>query len=384
MSKTRQLTLVVICTIYRPGKFYVSNGFRPFAFSSLRRKNMNAESLDKKVEDAAADESLIEEPTCRLTALHEDCLAEVFYYLGSYEFVQLSKYNEDFQKIIKSRVIGKKITKFRGPPTYLSKKIFELFGSSLRHIEFTNCDSKDECDHFATLVNDYCSSENLQKFSVRNITGFWWLALKNAPNLIELLVDGGCSYNRSYILDALSRMPKLRRFYCENSTERDTIGSQIARSCPQIEQFNEKCHNCHGDTGVDISLRYRFILDFENLKKVGLTAAATSSADLYLVLCGLAEKNSIEELKIFIPEPHASKQPQKQVRVMSYAFDKFTSLKSFEIEWSYFCKKTDTTFFCDLLANLRHLRKLTVKISSATPSDPIIKVAFLIEITINE
>lgn len=321
------------------------------------------------------DEEAEEEPTCRLIALNDDCLSEIFSYLGPYEFVQLSRYSENLQNVIKNRVIGSKMVIFRGPPMNLNKKVFELFGDSMRNIRFTCNNEPEEVEHFAALVNKHCSPESLRKFSVKNVSGSWWQALRNAKNLTDLVIDGRSTYDSERILTFLRHMPKLKRFKCENFNDKESIGGQIAQYCPQIEKFYEKCHSHYSSYSIDMKQRYNFILNFANLKSVGLTATTTCAADLYEVMCGLAEKNTIEEMKINVPTDDIPMPSQQRCRIPSYVFDKFTSLKSLEVNWFYsLCNIVDISFFRDLLANLKCLKTLVLKASHELEAEPVNKL----------
>lgn len=295
----------ILLRIFIPKQFYslhwIKKGFQ-----------MESEALpNQKVND-----KIIEEPSCRLRTLNEDCLCKIFDYLGTYEYVQLNKYNEYFGTIIQSMVIKRKMIKISAHDTDVNETFFKMFGDSLRHIEVYSGPETCEydVDDFVEIFQSHLLSGTLDTLSIVN-------KCKHENKLFE-----------NHMLHMLSCAPNLKKLI--HTDKIFDCGRRIVQCCPKVKVLDINYH----DYNVD------YFANFANLTKVSLT----STSKTYHILNELALKNTIEELKItfdFIP---------KVVR-----FAQLSTLKYFEI-----CSNTfqglNLDFVEQLLPMFNNLEKLTI------------------------
>lgn len=106
---------------------------------------------------------------CRLRhGLNEDCLCEVFIYLGVYDLIQLCELDIYFQNLITKWVIGKKLVNFtKMDPCWTTNKIFQVFGKSMRKIKIAEENTLGCFERFLNFVTQYCSIGGLTHIELR-------------------------------------------------------------------------------------------------------------------------------------------------------------------------------------------------------------------------
>lgn len=115
----------------------------------------------------ANDESASE--TCRLRhGLNEDCLCEIFKYLGVYDLIQLCNLDVYYQNLITQYVISKKRINFtKMEPCWTTNKIFQVFGKSMRKIKIAEENTRGVFELFLNFVTQYCSVGGLTEMELR-------------------------------------------------------------------------------------------------------------------------------------------------------------------------------------------------------------------------
>lgn len=107
--------------------------------------------------------------TCRLrNGLNDDCLCEVFKFLGVYDLIQLCDLDIYFQNLIIKWVIGKKLINFtKMDPCWTTNKIFQIFGKTMRKMKIAEENTLGCFERFLTFVTQYCAIGGLTEVELR-------------------------------------------------------------------------------------------------------------------------------------------------------------------------------------------------------------------------
>lgn len=256
-----------------------------------------ASSLVPMEEEDITD--VVEEPTCRLRTLNEDCLLSVFKYLGTNEYIALSKYDEYFKTLIASMVLKQKFIESRRNAYNFDKNFFQVFGESLLQIEiYSSVRWNGEYKYFVNLEENNDAYKKVEE----------------------------------HLLQMLTYTPNLTTFRCADRIfdhER-----RIVQCCSKIEKLDI---NYSGD-------RIDYFSNVPNLK----CASFTSTPKAYQILKEMAERNKVEELKmVFLKDFTPNLAPIEQ----------FTSLKRFELVSE---RKFNFDWVLGLLPNFSSLEELVV------------------------
>lgn len=275
--------------------------------ASLPEPNTNEKKSDDEVD---------EKPTCYLRSLNDDCLSKIFEYVGNYEYVQLSRYDDHFNTIIKTMVVKRKLVRFRGCAVDFNKTCFRLFGESLRHIEFYDFGGyRMDNDYFLELFENNPKIGELETLSI-----------------INKYSEKG-KIRENLLLEMLHYTPNLKTLrYSDRVLDTEMV---IAQYCPNIEVLDI---NYRGD-------HINYFSNFHNLK----CASFISTPKAYEMLKDMAERNKIEKLKMLLLNEFT---PNIKLT------EEFNSLKSFEL-CSY--KEFNFDLVPDLLPNLKNLEELVVE-----------------------
>lgn len=120
-------------------------------------------------EQKSNDDSELSLASCRLRhGLNEDCLCEIFKYLGVYDLIQLCELDIYYQNLISKWVIGKKLINFtKMDPCWTTNKIFQVFGKTMRKIKIAEENTLLSFERFLTFVIQYCSVGTLTEIELR-------------------------------------------------------------------------------------------------------------------------------------------------------------------------------------------------------------------------
>lgn len=145
-----------------------------------------------------------ENKLCRLRqGLNYDCLIKIFEYLSVSDLIRLCETDIYFQNLILSHVIGRKVIDFtKSYPLWRKRKIFEVFGKSMRKIKMDKQNAGGDFEWFLNLVIQYCSIGRLTElelvdFNLRE-THNMEQAVPFFSNLrkLTLIQDNGAPCNR--------------------------------------------------------------------------------------------------------------------------------------------------------------------------------------------
>lgn len=107
--------------------------------------------------------------TCRLRhGLNDDCLCEIFNYLGVYDLIQLCELDIYYQNLITKWIIGKKLINFtKMDPCWTTNKIFQVFGKTMRKIKIAEENTLGSFERFLNFVIQCCSVATLTEIELR-------------------------------------------------------------------------------------------------------------------------------------------------------------------------------------------------------------------------
>lgn len=262
------------------------------------------------------DDEVDEKPTCHLRSLNDDCLCKIFEYLGNYEYVQLSRYDAHFNTIIKTMVVKRKLLKFRGCAVDFNKTCFRLYGDALRNILIHDCQRQSDADSVVWMFKSHLKSGELESLTIIN------------------KFSEGRKIREEHLLHMLRYTPNLKNLkYTDRIAD---CNMQIAKYCPNIEALDISYSGDQAD----------YFSNFPNLK----SASFVSNPKAYQILRKMAEKNTIEKVKIYFSTDF----PPDTTPI-----EHFTSLKVFEVYSSKY-EGFNFEWVSGLLPYFKNLEELVV------------------------
>lgn len=139
------------------------------ASTSHESQNSVSQSSDEQKSTDEKEDSDSSLATCRLRhGLNEDCLCEIFSYLGVYDLIQLCELDIYYQNLITNWIIGKKLINFtKMDPCWTTNKIFQVFGKTMRKIKIAEENTLGSFERFLNFVIQCCSVGTLTEIELR-------------------------------------------------------------------------------------------------------------------------------------------------------------------------------------------------------------------------
>lgn len=376
----------------------------------INESKSNEKATDELVSGEPEDDNNSLLATCRLrTGLNEDCLCEVFRFLGVYDLIQLCELDIYFQNLIIRDVIGIKLINFtKMDPCWTTNKIFQVFGKAMRKIKIAEENTLGCFERFLTFVTQHCAIGGLTEVELRfsepiaspaimaksmpyfsnlrklvlndnyqrvhymeflagiaetatnlthltlegvNVSGEW---LKNGgmENLKELRLHTSKRRSLNIQNDELAvflrTKAKLEIFSHISSCDITDVIDSLVENCPKLKSFAD-FHLKEvpvTTTGANMTLRYGFVRRFFGVTTLGITSYTRCGSDLYYPLVKLAARNRVETLKIYVDRNNcAILDDAHQMSHSRNDFAHFTRLRSIELQI-----RSDATDQCELNA----------------------------------